>query len=124
MAGPSVRIEGFKELRRDLRQVDRSLNRTVSQGLREAMTPTAAKAAALAPHRTGRLARSLKPFATAKGAGVRSRLPYAPVIHWGWPKHHIKPSLFVTKAVKSEEETIVDRVGQAFDELASRSGFH
>lgn len=124
MAEPSVRIDGLAALRRDFRQIDRAANRTVNQGLREAMAPTAAKAAALAPHRTGRLARSLRPFATARGAGVRSRLVYAPVIHWGWPKHHIEASEFITKAVESEEGLIVDRVDRAFDRLVSRNGFH
>lgn len=123
MAGPSAARQ-FKDLRSDLRKIDRAANRTLNQGLREAMKPTAAKAAALAPHRTGRLAASLRPFAVARGAGVRSRLPYANPIHWGWKAHHIKPSLFIVKAMKQDKGLIDDRVDRAFDELVARHGFH
>lgn len=120
---PGVHVLGLDELRRDLRAVDRGATKAVNAGLRGAMVPVAARAATLAPRRSGKLARSLRPFATARGAGVRSRLPYAAPIQWGWPKHHIKPSLFITRAVEGQESEIVDAVGDALEHLAGRHGF-
>jgi len=60
----------------------------------------ASRAQARAPKRTGRLARSVHAQDLGKGdAAVLSDLVYAPVIHFGWARHHISPQPFLTSAV-------------------------
>lgn len=87
------------------------------------------RAQALAPRRTGQLAASIRPFATARGAGVRSRLPYAGLVHYGGT---IRPrgvpitfraSLFADRAAEESMDRYVDELGDAVDALAARHGF-
>jgi hypothetical protein len=61
----------------------------------------------LAPVRTGALRDSLRVGLKGSTPTIRSALPYAAPIHFGWPAHHIKPSEFVLRAF--------DRSGDVFD---------
>ncbi len=72
MPAPVVRVEGADRLRATMR----------AAGLTAAAAPST-------PRRTGVLATSIRPSGTARGAFARSRLVYAPVIHFGWPGHNI-----------------------------------
>ena len=84
MAQPAaIDIKGMRQFRRDLKQLDNEVDKRLRGELREIAADVAAEAAVLAPRRTGALAASYKPFVTQRGAGVRSRLPYAPVIEYG-----------------------------------------
>lgn len=117
----AVRIEGLRDLRRDLRAMDRALPKQLNASLRAAMKPVIG--AARAPHLTGRLAASLRPFATARAAGVRSSLPYAAPIHWGWPRRNIKAQPFISEAAESRMDAIIDEVGDGIEDLAKRNGW-
>lgn len=122
----TVQIEGLTELRRDLKAIDKKLPRELTKAQRKALESTAKKAAALAPKRTGKLAASIRPFATAKTAGLRSRLPYAAVIHWGSRSSNpaeIKGRPFASKAVEADLDRVVEAMGDAVDDLARRHGF-
>src|SRR4051794_40081876 len=81
--GPSVHVLGLKEIQRSFREMDRGAAKDVRKGLRDAMTPVAAEASRLVPHRSGKLAASLRPFAVSSSVGIRSRVAYANVLHWG-----------------------------------------
>lgn len=71
----------------DLKEANVSVGQTV-----------ATRAKSIGPQRTGRLVGSIVPAKTVARARVRSSLIYAPVIHYGWPKRHIKPQPFVLEA--------------------------
>jgi len=62
----------------------------------------------LVPRRTGTLAGSIRAGAT-KRAGVvragRKSVPYAGVINYGWPAHHITGRLFANNGVARTEPT-------------------
>lgn len=58
---------------------------------REVGTFINGNAAPTAPRRTGALAASTRPNAAATNVAIRSRLPYAGPIHWGWPARNIEP---------------------------------
>jgi len=62
-----------------------------------------AKAATLAPRRTGRLAASLRATSEPGAAVMGSAVPYAPPVHWGVPAKTIKPRPFLTDAVRLTE---------------------
>nr|WP_232781667.1 HK97 gp10 family phage protein [Bifidobacterium breve] len=73
---------------------------------RRAADIVAPAAKAKAPRRTGRLAASVRAGATQKAGVVRAgrkSVPYAGPINYGWPKRHIKATLFINKAAKATE---------------------
>lgn len=101
-----ARVVGLVELRRRLDQVDDAV-------LDE---PLEAAAAALArtarpPRRSGRLDRSLR----ADGPAVVSSLPYAGVIHFGYPRRHIDAQPFVLDAWDTAGAAIDDAAADALD---------
>ena len=60
----------------------------------------------LAPRRTGRLAASIRAGATQKAGVIRAgrkTVPYAGPVNYGWPKHGIRPRLFVNQGVAGSE---------------------
>lgn len=84
--GISVRLDGLDKVLRDAERTGiaaRDLSRfTYRLGL-----PIADRARAMAPHRTGRLARGIRPVRSKKAVRVKvgsaARLPYAARRHWG-----------------------------------------
>lgn len=79
-----VEIRGLREFRQKLNSTDRSLSRAVARDLRAVAAITALEARSLAASRTtsrtGDLIRGIRPFATVRGAGVRSTAS-----HGGYP---------------------------------------
>lgn len=104
MPAPVVRVEGADRLRATMRAAGLKL-RDLSAVNRRTAAKVVAAAAPSTPRRTGALAASVRPQGTQRVAAARSALIYAPVIHFGWPGHHIMPQpwLFDT-AVATEPE--------------------
>lgn len=129
MSEPSVKIEGLRELRRVLRQTDAESARALQAGLKDAAGVVAADAAAHAPRRSGALAASIRPYAAGNKAGIRSRLPYAGVVHFGGtikPRGvpiTFKPRPFITDAIDRKSDAIVARVAVALDAAVRRAGW-
>ena len=76
------------------------------------MTPTHGKVAGMVadatrvPRLTGRLAASVRPAGQPGKATVRAggpAVPYAGVIHWGWPRRNIRPQTFLADAAANTE---------------------
>lgn len=68
----------------------------------------AMRAAAMAPHRSGRLAGNVRGGKGKTAAIVRAggaRVPYAGPIHWGWPRRHITANPFMVDAAHITEPT-------------------
>lgn len=132
----AVRVEGLKELRRDLRGVEKALPRELTKTLKEAASPVADKAKALAPRGSGRLAASIRPYASGTAVTVATRLPYGDVIHWGGTtgRGHrpgvggsgsvkVAGSRFVERAAVDREDETAERLGDGIEELLGRNGF-
>jgi phage gpG-like protein len=125
----AIRVEGLRDLRRDLKAIDKGLERELRDHLKEAAEAVLPTARALAPKRSGALAASLKATATGQRASIRSRLPYANAQHWGGtvgPKKtsYITGKHFVSRAVEMKQAVVVDKVGDGIDALARKHGFH
>jgi phage gpG-like protein len=60
-----------------------------------------------APVRTGRLAASVHADTSDTETVVASDLVYAPVIHFGWHRHHISPNPFLYRALDNTEPVVV-----------------
>lgn len=133
--GPAVVVDGLKEARRDIRTIDRKLNRELGRDIKQAvereLLPTARR---LAPKRTGALAGSIRVSSDMRGATIRSRLPYANVIHWGGsvpskrstsrrPKRRFKRTLFLVRAAQQEGPEVEEGIAKAMDGFLRRNGF-
>jgi hypothetical protein len=131
MKAGSVHVEtdGLREFRRDLKRLAPEVDKELRQEMRDAVVKVAAQAALLAPRRTGALARSYRPFVTQRSAGIRSALPYAPVVEYGG---EISPRgtpirfarrLPVTTAAEQYADRLVDEFGDAVERAADRTGW-
>ena len=119
MAPPTIKIEGLTELRREVRQAkEKTANNALRDAHRSIAKIVAADAADRAPKRSGRLSRSVKGTGSTRDAtikaGTASRVPYANVIHFGWPRRNIGANLFMFDAVEAKADEIRD----SFEEIA------
>jgi hypothetical protein len=118
----AVRVEGLRELRRGLKQLGEDC-----RDLKDANAATAAivatAAAARAPHRTGRLAASIRGNRAVGKAVVRgggARVPYAGPVHWGWPARHITGQPFISEAAVATEPVWLPPYEQALSRAVDR----
>ncbi len=122
----AVRIEGLSALRKDLRAMEKSdESREVTQALKQGAGVVAVKASAFAPKGTrpipatrkprARLAATVRPSANGKTAFVRTRAVYAFKAE--------KRTAFMARALESEQDRIVEKVGDALDAVAARHGW-
>lgn len=101
----TVRVEGARELRRTLRRAGVSVE-DLKDANAAAGNIVAAAGRGSAPRRSGALAPSVRASRAAASATVRAggaRTPYAGVIHWGWPAHHISARPWLSEAATSTE---------------------
>lgn len=136
MAVQRVAVEGLKELRRDLKAVEKALPRELGQTMKRAAEPVARTAAEMAPRKTGALQRSIKASATGTRAAIRSRLPYSNVQAWGGTtgRGHkpgvagsgsvkVKGSRFPEKAAEQHSGQFIEDLADGVDHLLTRHGF-
>ena len=90
---------------RELRDLSRT-NRAVAEGVRASASP---------PRLTGALAASLTVTSSTTEADVTSGLPYAGVIEYGWARHNIEPSMFLTSAATGRDPASIDLYQRAVD---------
>jgi hypothetical protein len=122
MAQPIVQVEGIQRLRRELKRAGVDLADLREPNIAAAQTvATAAKPRT--PRRTGRLAASVRAGGTRTAGIVRagsSTVPYAGVIHWGWPKRHIKAQPWLSDAATATEPTWVQHYYRELEAVLSR----
>ena len=103
--GPVVTVVGGRELRRDLKRAGGDLKQLREPNLAAAQV-VSSSARTGAPRRSGALAASTRPGATQRAAIVRAggaRVPYAGVIHYGWPRRSIRPQPYILSAASRTE---------------------
>jgi len=121
--GTRVRIDGLKAVisklnkaganAQDMRELMHSVGSIVIQG-------------ANPPTLSGRLAASMragrgKTKAVVR-AGYASRVPYAGVIHYGWPARNIGPHPFLTDSLRANHGRVFTALEAGIDELLSKNG--
>jgi len=119
-----VRIDGIKDIRRSVNRLGKEIDKDAAKGALKDMNAEAAeivkqKAATLIPVRTGRLAATLRASGTQKSARVRAgfkRVPYAGVVHFGWPRRNISPQPFLYEALDSRRAEVL----AVYDERLSK----
>jgi hypothetical protein len=106
-------VRGADELRRTLARAGDELG-DLSAVNRRVGDLVAGQARALAPHRSGQLAGTVRATAAAAVVNLTATAPYAGPIHWGWPARGIPAQPFLSDAATRTEPTWV---GFYFDEL-------
>lgn len=140
--GVAIEVHGLRKLLRDLRAIDRGLEREVRRRLRQAAEPVRATAEQLAPRsdrplqkgRRRRLHESLRVYARGARVYIASPLPYATIVHWGGRRPTdarrregwiaVEPDPFIEQAAFLHQNELADDVTDAVNDLARRNGFH
>ena len=102
----SIKIQGGKELRRELRKMGDDMQDLKELNL-DVATIVSERAKDIVPRRTGNLADTIRPSGTKTAGRVRSgfkRVPYAGVIHFGFPARGIKPQPFLYDALDQRRD--------------------
>lgn len=100
-----VRVEGARQLRRRLRSIENGLEDLKAEHGWIA-SYVYRRSAAATPRRTGRLAGTGRSSGTKTASIVRygrASVPYAGVIHYGWPRRNIAPQPWVIDAAQRTE---------------------
>lgn len=123
--GVKVEVEGAKEFRKAAtaagkEAVDglKAANKAAAQVVKLAAIP-------LAPVLTGRLRDSIRPAGTKTAGIVRAagaRIPWGPVIHWGWAAKGIAPRPFMLDALDSRRDEITKKYAEQVDALIRKHG--
>lgn len=103
----TVKIEGARELRRTLKRAGVDVE-DMKDANAAAGNIVAAAGRVSAPRRSGRLGGTVRASRAAASATVRAggaAVPYAGVIHWGWPGHHISAQPWLSEAATRTEAT-------------------
>lgn len=121
-----VRVEGAKELRRAIRQMERKdLKDELKRANKEAAETVAERAKTkTVPVRSGDLKRAISALGSqtkgqVKVGGARANTrDYAGVIHYGDPKRGIKPQPFLHEAASDEWDEVRKKYEKALNRIA------
>lgn len=116
--GPLIEVDS-KATRKALRAVDGGLD-DLKEANREVGQIVATRAEQLVPVRSGALRGSIRAGRRVSGAIVQSGgrlLPYAPVIHFGWPARNIEPQPFLYDAADDRRDEVAARYDAAVADL-------
>jgi len=119
-----LHVEGARELRKALKSVEGGLA-DLKQVHMAAGVPVATTARTLSPKRTGRLAGSVRNKATRTRGTIsagRVSIPYAAVIHFGWPRHNISPNPFLYAAIEVAWPQVMRIEEQGIQRIISAHG--
>jgi hypothetical protein len=125
-----LKVDGLKDFRRDLKRLGPEVDKDLRREIRDASTRVLQEARAVAPVRTGTLARSLKVSVTQRGASIYSDLPYAPIVHWGGT---ISPrgvpitferTEFISRPAERQADSLAEDIAEGVERAARRVGWH
>ncbi len=108
MAG--VEVIGARELRRALRTLPKEYRRELATIHKKAVKPVVDTAKVLAPRRSGRLAGSIRALGSQTSGRVavgKKSVPYAGVIHYGWPARNIAAQPFLEEALARRQNAVL-----------------
>jgi hypothetical protein len=121
---PRIQVSGAKEFRAAMKKMGADLSDLTAINRRLAET-VAKEARSGAPVLSGRLAGSVRPGATRTKGYVRAGgggIPYAGVIHFGWPRHNISPQPFIYDALDDKRGEVIDTYDKYVEALVEKVG--
>ena len=120
----SIKATGVKELRRELRKMGDDLEDLKALNL-DVATLVSDRAKDIVPRRTGTLADTIRPAGTKTAGRVRAgfkRVPYAGVIHFGWPARRIQPQPFLYDALDQRRGEVFDAYFKGIKQIQRKAG--
>ena len=120
----SIKATGVKELRRELRRMGDDLEDLKALNL-DVATLVSDRAKDLVPRRTGTLADTIRPAGTKTAGRVRAgfkRVPYAGVIHFGFPARRIEPQPFLYDALDQRRGEVFDAYFKGVKKIQRKAG--
>ena len=115
-------MEGARELRAALKKAGDDAS-DLKDLHKEVGDLVAGEAKTIVPRRSGTLAGTIR-ASRAKGAALvragTSGIPYAGVIHFGWPGHNIEPQPFLYDAVDARKDEVIRLYEERVAEIAAK----
>lgn len=127
----TIQVDGLREFQRNVRTLkDKELNKAVraaNKASGEVLLPQAVHespdgkrdAKSSKAYRPGRLDKSIKVTASAKGAvikaGSAARVPYAAAIHFGYRKRNIRANRFLFRAMARKSAQVAETYERRID---------
>lgn len=119
-----VRVDGLNKAVRALRKSGADMA-DMSELMHTIGTTVVVAAQQRAPHLSGALAGSIRAGRGKTKAVIRAgkaRVPYAGVIHYGWPARNIAPHPFLTDALQQEASAIYDELDRGLMAILAKNG--
>ena len=110
MTKPTITVEGARELRKALRDLD-GATADLKAAHADSANIVAQRAMQIVPRRSGTLGSSIRSTGQAAAGVVRSgraSVPYAGPVHFGWPRRNISPQPFLYDALDERRGEVLD----------------
>lgn len=125
MAGSARLVEldpvSFSNLKKGIKAADAETKKELKELHKRRAEEVARVAQQWVPYKSGELRRTIRGGAQQAGGVVRAgstTKPYAPVIHWGWPKRGIRRRPFIVQALATiSKESEGGWEGEYLDEI-------
>jgi hypothetical protein len=123
--GVKVEVEGASAFRKAATAAGKEAVDDLKKANKAAAEVVKAAAIPLAPVLTGALRSSIRPAGT-KTAGIvragKARIPWAPVVHWGWAARGIEPRPFMLDALDRRRDEVTERYATQVAEIVRKHG--
>lgn len=123
MNTPAVRVENLSKVIRQIKQIEPDLVEELKTANREIADDVTTTARTIAPKKTGTLAGTIRPGATARTGLVRAgsaRVPWVGPIHFGWARRNIRPQTFLYDALDARSAEVEERYLAAITKVLGR----
>ena len=124
MAG-QIGVEGARELRKALKTVGDEAKAGLKDVNVEVAEIVARAAVTRVPSRSGALRETVRAAGAQTRASVKAgfkKVPYAGVIHFGWPARKIAPQPFLYDALDARRDEVVDTYANGMADLLRKNG--
>ncbi len=119
-----VQVTGAREFRAAMKKMGADLSDLTAIN-KAAAQKVADTARGRAPVLSGRLRGSIRAGATRTRGTVKAGtngIPYAGVIHFGWPRHNIEPQPFIYDALDERKGEVIDAYEAHIEALVLKVG--
>jgi len=120
-----VKVEGARELRREIRKVQSKDLKDELKAANKAVATLVAEEAktSTVPVRSGQLKRAITALGSATKGQVKAgkkAVPYAGPIHFGWPARNIEPQPFLYEALSKKWNDVFLNYEKAMEKIADQ----
>lgn len=125
MAGRQVSVEGARELRKALKTVGDEAKAGLKDVNLEVAEIVARAAVTKVPSRSGALRETVRAAGAQTRASVKAgfkKVPYAGVIHFGWPARGILPRPFLYDALDARRDEVMEAYTDGMADLIKKNG--